>query len=69
MSLLDDYKNVENGVDIITSDGQYYYGLLQGMAKAGFNVADAMSIHTYLEDKKTLKDGFERHDKHQYCLH
>lgn len=60
MSLLGDYKNVENGTDVITPDGQYYYGLLQGMAKAGFNVADAMSIHTYLEDKKTLKDGFER---------
>ena len=58
--LITDYKNVINGEDIITEDGQFYYGLAQGMYKAGYNIFDNMSIYTYLEDKKVLKDGFER---------
>lgn len=58
--LITDYKNVINGEDIITEDGQFYYGIAQGMYKAGYNVFDNMSIYTYLEDKKVLKDGFER---------
>jgi len=60
MSLMNDYSNIVNGEDLITEDGQFYYGILQGMKKAGFNSADNMSIYTYLEDKKTLKDGWER---------
>ena len=60
ISLVDDYKNVVNGEDIITPDGQFYYGLIQNMRKAGYSVADNMSIYEYLEDKKTLKDGFEK---------
>ena len=38
----------------------FYYGLIQNMRKAGYSVADNMSIYEYLADKKTLKDGFER---------
>ena len=60
MTLLNDYNNIINGEDLITEDGQFYYGILQGLKKAGFNSADNMSIYTYLEDKKTLKDGWER---------
>ena len=60
MSLMNDYGNIVNGEDLITEDGQFYYGILQGLKKAGFNSADNMSIYTYLEDKKTLKDGWER---------
>lgn len=59
MALLNDYNNVVNGEDIITEDGQFYYGILRGMQKAGFTVADNISIYTFLEDKKTLKDGWE----------
>ena len=58
--LISDYKNVINGEDIITDDGQFYYGIAQGMYKAGYNVFDNMSIYEYLEDKKALKDGWER---------
>lgn len=60
MTLLNDYNNVVNGEDIITEDGQFYYGVLKGLQKAGFQSADNMSIYSYLEDKKTLKDGWER---------
>lgn len=60
MSLLPDYSmTVINGEDIITEDGQFYYGLILGLSKAGYQVADSMSIHTYLEDKKSIKDKFE----------
>jgi len=60
MSLLPDYSmNIINGEDIITEDGQFYYGLILGLSKAGYQVADSMSIHTYLEDKKNTKQKFE----------
>ena len=60
MSLLGDYaRNIVNGEDIITEDGQFYYGLILGLEKAGYQVADSMSIHTYLEDKKTIKKKFD----------
>lgn len=60
LTLVDEYKNVVNGEDILTEDGMYYYGLLQKMRQAGYNVADNISIYEYLEDKKVLKDGFEK---------
>ena len=60
MSLLSDYiTTVINGEDIITEDGQFYYGLILGLYKAGYQVADNMSLHTFLEDKKTIKKKFE----------
>ena len=59
MSLLSDYANVVNGEDIITVDGQFYMGILKGLEKSGVNTADVMSIFAYLEDKPTLKKGFE----------
>lgn len=60
MSLLGDYeKNVINGEDIITEDGQYYYNLIQGLAKAGYQVADNLSITTFLEDKKNIKKMYD----------
>lgn len=60
IALIDEYKNVVNGEDILTEDGQFYYGLIQNMRKAGYSVADNMSIYEYLEDKKTLKKGFDK---------
>lgn len=60
ITLVDEYKNVVNGEDIITDDGMFYYGLIQNMRKAGYSVADSMSIYEYLEDKKTLKKGFDK---------
>lgn len=60
MSFLSDYSmNITNGEDIITEDGQFYYGLILGLSKAGYQVADNMSLHTYLEDKKTIKKKYE----------
>ena len=58
--MIPDYKNIVNGEDVITEDGQFYYGLAKGMYDAGYSVFDHMAIYSYLEDKKTLKDGFER---------
>ena len=60
ITLVDDYKNVINGEDILTEDGIYYYGLIQNLRRAGYSVADNMSIYEYLEDKKTLKKEFEK---------
>ena len=31
MTLLNDYNNIINGEDLITEDGQFYYGILQGL--------------------------------------
>lgn len=59
VSLLSEYNNVINGKDILSSDGQFYYGILRGMLKAGFTSVDNMSVYTYLEDKEVLKKGFE----------
>ena len=58
-SLIDDYKNVVNGTDILTDDGMFYYGLAQQLYKAGYQAFDNISLYTFLEDKKTLKEGFE----------
>ena len=58
-SLIDDYKNVVNGADVLTDDGMFYYGLAQQLYRAGYQAFDNISLYTFLEDKKTLKEGFE----------
>lgn len=58
-SLINDYKNIENGTDIITEDGMFYYGLAQQLYKSGYQAFDNISLYTFLEDKKVLKSGFE----------
>lgn len=58
-SLLDDYKNVVNGTDILTDDGMFYYGLAQQLYKAGYQAFDNISMYTFLEDKTVLKSGFD----------
>lgn len=60
INLVDNYKNIINGEDIITEDGKFYYGLVQGMKRSGYNSVNNIDIFTYLEDKKVLKDGFEK---------
>jgi len=57
--LIPDY-NIENGKDIITEDGMFYYGLAQNMYKTGYKTFDHMSIYEYLSDKEVLRNGFER---------
>ena len=57
--LFHDYKHVKIEDDIITEDGMFYYGLGLGLVKAGFNTFDAMSIATYLSDKKTVEKEYE----------
>lgn len=57
--LLEDYKNVINGTDILTEDGMFYYGLALELYKAGYRAFDHISIHTFLDDKNVIKKGFE----------
>jgi len=57
--LIDDYKNVVNGTDILTVDGIFYYGLCQQMYKAGYKVFDNISVVTFLADKPALQKGFD----------
>lgn len=57
--LIDDYSSIKNGEDIITDDGIFYYGIAQNMYKLGYRVFDHVSINTYLNDKESLKKGFE----------
>lgn len=63
--LMSDYSNVENGEDIITKDGMFYYGLAVNMNKAGYKTFDNMGIYEYLSDKKVLMDGFESRGGYQ----
>ena len=58
--LIDDYKNIVNGTDIITDDGMFYYGLIQQLYKAGYQALDNISIFTFLSGNDVLKEGFER---------
>jgi replicative DNA helicase len=58
--LIDDYKTITNGIDILTDDGMFYYGIVQQLNKAGYSVFDDISLCTFLSDKKTLKDGYDR---------
>lgn len=58
--LIEDYKNVVNGTDILTEDGMFYYGLALSLRKAGYQTFDNISIYTYLEGQETLKKGFEK---------
>lgn len=54
-----EYKNVVNGVDIITEDGQFYYGIMCQLNSLGYNTLDHVTIDTYLSDKKDLYAQFE----------
>ena len=56
---MDDFKNIVNGTDVLTEDGMFYYGLAQQLYKAGYQAFDNISLYSFLEDKKTLKSGFE----------
>lgn len=44
----------------MTEDGTFYYGLAEGMIRAGYSTLDNISIHTYLSDKEVLRKGYER---------
>lgn len=57
---IDDYKNIENGKDILTDDGMFYYGILQQLHKLGYETFDNATIHTFLSNKEVLKKGYER---------
>ena len=58
--LFADYNHIENNEDIITEDGKFYYGLGCALIKAGFQTFDAMSIETFLADKKKAKEEYEK---------
>lgn len=59
-SLINEYKNVVNGEDIISADGMFYMGLLNNMINAGYETIDHMSVYSYLEGVPKIKKGFER---------
>lgn len=59
-TLIEDYKNVVNGEDIITDDGMFYFGLAQNLDRAGYQVFDNVSIFSLLNNNNVLKEGFER---------
>ena len=59
-SLLSDYaQKVENGSDIITEDGMFYYGIALRMSELGYSSFDSTTFYEYLSDKESLKDGFD----------
>ena len=59
-SAIEEYKNIENGKDIITEDGMFYYGILQQLNKLGYETFDSATLHTFLSDKEVLRRGYER---------
>lgn len=58
--LIDEYKTVVNGTDILTEDAIFYYGIASRLKKLGYSSFDNVALYTYLSDKKVLRDGFER---------
>lgn len=59
-SLIEDYDNIVNTVDIITVDGIFYYGIAQNLYKTGHKVFDNITIDTYLTNKENLRNGYEQ---------
>ena len=53
------YKSVQNGKDIITEDGIFYYGLATNMYAAGLRNFDSISILSYIGNNAELKKGYE----------
>lgn len=58
-SLMEDYKNIRNTVDILTDDGIFYYGIAENLYKSGYQAFDNITITTFLKDKPTLQQSFE----------
>lgn len=58
-ALVDDYKTIANGTDILTNDGIFYYGLAQRMWGAGYRVFDNISFYEYLSGKDDIRNEFE----------
>lgn len=54
------YKNIENGKDIITEDGIFYYGVLKQLYKLGYENFDSATLYTFFSDKDELRHGYER---------
>lgn len=53
----DDYRDL-NLESFITKDGKFYYELGKDMAKRGYEYFDEVTVSTYLDEKPTLKEGF-----------
>lgn len=54
------YEHLVNGKDIITDDGIFYFGIAREMFALGVNVFDNITVHTFLQDKEVLEEGFEQ---------
>ncbi len=59
-SYIEDYENIVNTVDIITTDGIFYYGIAQNLYKSGNKVFDNITIDTYLTNTDSLRKGYEQ---------
>lgn len=59
--LYSDYVKINENNDktLLTEDGEFYYSLGKQLYKQGYKSFDNVSIYTYLEDKKNLKEHFE----------
>ncbi|MEY8366562.1 DnaB-like helicase C-terminal domain-containing protein [Anaerovoracaceae bacterium 41-7] len=53
------YNSIQNGVDIITEDGTFYYGIAQQIYNLGYRELNSMAVYTFLADKKVLQEGFD----------
>lgn len=63
--LIPEYSFLKNGEDIITKDGQFYYGLANNLWNAGYRIFDEASIDEYLSDKDTIRKGYEERGGYQ----
>ena len=55
--LIGEYNNtIENGRDVITEDGMFYYGIITQLFKLGYRVFDHATVYTFLANKPTLKE-------------
>lgn len=57
--LYDDYEIVADR-DFLTHDAKFYYSLGYELYKKGYKSFDDASIYSYIDDKETLKEGFNR---------
>ncbi|MFF3145807.1 DnaB-like helicase C-terminal domain-containing protein, partial [Streptomyces sp. NPDC057927] len=53
-------REIKADQDFMTDDGKFYYSLGREMYELGYKSFDDASIYTYIDDKETLKNGFNR---------
>lgn len=56
---MDDYKNLKNGVDVVTDDGMFYFGIAQQLRQSGYNSFDHVTVYSFLSNRPVLQKAFE----------